>query len=182
MNWTTLQQTIQAWAAAQTGLTTFWANQNDPKPLYPFCMLNVIAESQLGTDEIRYGDPDVNGKLPASANGNRLFTVSCQIHTTSQTPATSGRNYTSKLRGSLKLDSVRETFKAAGLAVVRAIGMQSIDRVVEGTWVSINLIDINFAAAQVLADTPLDYIQTVNATGTFPPNAVTITGPWGVGV
>lgn len=182
MNWATIQNAVQAWFTSATGIVTIWADQNAPRPAYPFAVLNVISETALGQDEVRYTLNAATGKLDPVVCGNRLLTVSCQVHTRTPAPNTSPRHYLSLARTSLKKSTVLDALKIAGLAVVRAESVQINDQDVEGAWVYVGLMDIQFAAADNVADTSSDYIETVQATGEFPPSDLTINGPWGNGV
>lgn len=180
MNWTALQGALVTWVSGQTGLTTVWAGQSAARPAYPFAVLNIIAESQLGVDETRYTLNGTTGLLDPSIVGNRLFTLSIHVHTLAQTPAASARAYLSTLRASLQKASVLAAFRTVELAVVRALGSQTLDQQVDGHWTSVGLMDVQFAAVETVADAGEDYIEHVDATGTFPPSDLEITGPFEV--
>lgn len=53
MDWTTIQNAIQAWMASGTGLACIWAEQGAPQPAYPFGTLKTISgPGAYGMDEV----------------------------------------------------------------------------------------------------------------------------------
>lgn len=191
MDWATILTGINTWAAGElTGYTVRWANQNPARPVYPFAVLNVISERQLGQDEQRYTYNSGTNMLDPTVSGLRAFMVSLQLHAKPSTlPTTSATDHAahprakaSNLRASLSKQAVLDALSIAGVAVIAAQNMQSLDREVEGEWIRIAQLDVEFAAAANVADSASSYIETVNSTGSFPPSNVTVTGPWGVGV
>jgi hypothetical protein len=52
--WGDIYANLYQWAYGATGLTTVWAKQDEPRPDYPYILLDVIAmPREGGTDEIR---------------------------------------------------------------------------------------------------------------------------------
>lgn len=41
MSWGTIEDAIYTWFNGQTGIDTIWANQNAPRPAYPYAVLNI---------------------------------------------------------------------------------------------------------------------------------------------
>ncbi len=191
MEWATIADAIVAWITTELpGVTVRWADQNAPRSTYPFCVLNVIAERQLGQDEQRFTLNEDTGRLDPSVCGQRVFTVSIQLHalppslptTSTAFWSASPRAKMSALRASLSKLTVLTALSAAGIAVVQAGDSQTLDRVAEGRWILVSVLDVQLGAAVNVTDDSTDYIETVDSTGSFPPTTVTVTGPWGVGV
>ncbi len=168
MNWGAIQNAIASWAATATGLTVRWAGQNAPRPAYPFVVLNIIAEKQLGQDEERYEYNDEDDVLDVNIGGNRGFTVSVQANTLPPPEGTYGadRAAISAARVSLKKQSVITAFRLAGIAIVGAEAAQSISEEVEGRWISRTILDVKFATVENITDSEIDYIDSVQISGT----------------
>lgn len=183
MNYLAIQQVLKQWAAAQTGVPVTWADQNAPRlPYTPgFVMLNIIAEVQIGQDEVRYELNTGTNKMIPHVGGNRTLTVSCQAFTLSVKPPADSRSLIAKLRTSLKKPSVLQLFHDNGIAVVDAEGQRTMDELVDGRWISRSLMDIRIAVADNIVDDEISYIETVEATGTVEDTDVEITGTFGVG-
>lgn len=184
MDWSIPCTALADWLSTELGISVEWADANATRLAYPFAVLNIIAERRIGIDAPRYDLNTLTGKLDPLITGNRVITVSVKIHTKAAPETnhnTSARALAAQARSSLGKTAVLDALDAAGLAVVGNEQLITLDAVVEGRWVLITSFDIQFALASNVADSPLDYIETVNGTATFPPSTATVTGPWGLG-
>lgn len=182
MNWATLQNALYAFANGATGLTTVWARQNAPRPAYPFQVLEIIAESQAGQDEIRYSAPS-GGLITPTVCGLRGFTMSVQIHTLAppEGVAQGARDYVATLRTALKKAALVKILRDAGIAISSAQPSHVLAEEVEGRWIARGLLDIQFYTAENSTDSGVEYIEKVQLSGTTDGTPVT-TETFGVGV
>lgn len=180
MDWATLQPALRSAVSNALGITTIWADQNAPRPAYPFAVLSIVAEAPVGVDEVRYSDGDAGGgKLSATVNGLRTFTLSCRVHTLSQQPTASARYYAGLWRLALRKPSVRAALRAAGMAVVEVLALQTLPtQTAEEQLVSGALIDVRLSAAESASDTAEDWIERVELAGSTGP--VDIDGTFGL--
>lgn len=157
INWQLLEDAIYAWFEEATGIEVVWANQDAPQPPYPFGTLNVIAGPTKvgGDDEVRSVtlSPAVLAPLPPiemEYAGPREMTVSCQINVGAPfdgDPATHARALMTSAQSSLGLESVRVLLRAAGLAVIQELPVQSFDLQIADAWVARSQMDVRFGLA-----------------------------------
>lgn len=184
MDWTVPCNALADWLSTELGVSVAWADANAPRCAYPFALLNIIAERRIGIDAPRYELNVGTGKLDPIITGNRVITVSIKLHTKAAPETnhnTSARALAAQARSSLGKTAVLDALSTAGLAVVGNEQLITLDAVVEGRWTLITSFDLQLALASNIDDSAVDYIETVDSTGSFPPSDVTVTGPWGLG-
>ena len=165
------QKAIVDWATKYTGLEFILANQNASRPEYPFGVIGIASDVPQGTDDVRI-DPDTGELMIA---GQRLITVSVQVHALSQHPSENSRALVRGLRTSFKLPSVVEAFRAAGLSTIRTLGLQVLDRQIEGRWESICSMDVQFGGVDTLRE-PVSFVESIEIDNEIvsPPNTIEV--------
>lgn len=122
IDWVTVENGLIAWFNTATDMVTVWANQDAPRPPYPYAHLNVIDVSRVGgPDELVFttnlGNP-AGQEIEVDTGGQRTMVVSCMIHAREgdfQNPLLHPRNLMTRARASLGMLSFLETLRAAGI-------------------------------------------------------------------
>lgn len=160
ITWSTVEDALHDWLSGATGLTTIWAQQDAPRPAYPFATLSIIAGPTRvgGVDEIRYtydsGQP-LGQEVEIEAAGLREITVSCQAFVaagTSQTQNRVARDTMCKAQSSLGMPSVQAALRAAGLSVIEEGVVQNASAVDEDTWIGRASMDVRFRLAASVSE------------------------------
>lgn len=187
--WTTWRKALYDWLHESTGLAVSWARQGGPRLPYPHGILDVIAEAQIGHDEVRRTLDVDSGKLVPTVYGNRVVTVQASIYTiqpgSTSTAPMPAREYLSRARTALRMPNRADAFRAVGLGLNQALGTVQLDDNDGDRWLSVAIMDVTFNLTSTYTD-PLvvdDYIETVESAGTLDNNgqAIDLDDTYGVG-
>lgn len=166
--WTTLENAIQAFFVAASGLTVIWGNQAGPRPAYPYGTVSIISgPTPVGIDELRtvaadppVAIPDEGGVL--SAVGNRDITVSFQVFgpAGSVAPTAHARSYAAAVVAAFELPLYGDALKLAGVAIREIIPINLPDRQVADSWQSRAAVDVRFGIVSEVSQ-PIHVIESV---------------------
>jgi hypothetical protein len=166
MNWELIQDTLHDWAAAQLGISVIWADQDMPRPAFPYATLKIIADGGVGVDEVRYDDPGGASSLNQFVVGQRQFTLSVQVYSRSKWPTQNAKFYLSKLRNALRKPTALALLAPADVKVIGPEQSQDLSGVGDGAMESRASLDIRMAASTKTADGTESYIRKVEVAGT----------------
>lgn len=156
INWTLVEDALQAWAEEHSGVTAIWANQSALSPEPPYVTLAIINVKKIGAfDETRYGQ---NG---FEKRGMRRITVSVQAY---------GKNalsVISRLKDSMELDVVETYLKQANVAPVTATDITRIPEFIDTIWEDRAHIDAIFHVSDTEFQAETLAIEGAKAQGTF---------------
>lgn len=150
--WQTIENAIQAWLSAATGLACIVAEQNAPQPAVPYCTFRIEGPTrEYADDELQsvtnLGN-SVGQEIEQTAIRRRQITVhvqafsNLQVEAGAQLPA---RDYLDMADAQLSLPSVHDALVAGGLTPIdetRAI--LNVSTVVESGWQSRAAFDVRF--------------------------------------
>ena len=156
INWTAIEDALQAWTEEHSGVTAIWANQSALSPEPPYITLAIINVKKIGGfDETRY---EATGFVK---HGLRRVTVSIQSY---------GKNALSiitKLKDSLELNVVEDYLKQAGIAPITATDITRIPEFIDTVWEDRAHIDAIFHISISELQTETSPLEGVKAAGTF---------------
>lgn len=173
VDWKTIDQAIYDWLNTLLELDDriIWENLDEPQPEYPYLSLLRNTVTGPGKEE-RYrtldanGDPIVEGGATvAAANEYQSyepisFTVAITAHVGlnqgGRDPGCDAMFLLTKAKAHLGLRSTIDTFKAAGLSIVRDEGVVDTSVVVNAETVRQATLDVIFSTASVLSEVPTD--------------------------
>jgi hypothetical protein len=144
----TARDALIVWFGGITGLTTIWADQNAPRPDYPYGVLNVTATRKVGTDEVTYtfdGGQPAGQQMVPTFHGYRIHTVSCWALTLGQEAPSDAQSLLDNAVISLRYPSYATALNAAGVSFSEVLGWNSIDEEVRGRWLAKRSADIAFS-------------------------------------
>jgi hypothetical protein len=165
INWSTVQNAIKDWFAAQTGLTVVWSKQRGlVEPDTPHGALELLSGPRpVHRDAVLRAKSQDGTTIERNVCGNREFTVSCKVFTGSALPGEHAIAYCERAQTSLRFPSVIKTLRAAGVAIVSTAGVVDLSKVY-AEWVSIAALDVVFRVASNVADTAVPPIETATLT------------------
>ena len=156
IDWENIENAIQEWAKANSGLEVIWSNQSAPSPEPPYITLSILNIKKVGGfDETR----QTNGEFIKC--GLRRLTVSIQVY---------GRNTVSimeKLKNSLELSQAEEFLKQFGIAPVSASDINRIPEFIDTLWEDRTHMDAIFHITSNLSQPETFAIERIKAEGTF---------------
>lgn len=168
--WTTVENAIQAFFTAATGLVVIWGNQPIPRPAYPYGTITIISgPTPVGIDEDRVtaaspdlGIPNPGGAL--SVVGNREITVSFQVKGAAGviTPTEHARNYVGAALAAFDVPLYANPLRAAGCAVRQVTSISLPDQQVADSWFSRAVLDVRLGLASNIINQPIDVIESVH--------------------
>jgi len=170
ITWTTVENAVQAWFAAASGVPSAsvrWANQKVPRPSRPYAELKRISVSDEGTfDELRLsfdGAQPAGQEIGVTTYGPRRVLVSCQVFSDVVTGAGTASEYVELARSALSLPSVLSALRAGGLSLVNRGGTRDLSALVETASESRAQLDVTFSVADCATDRT-GYFDTVVVT------------------
>lgn len=156
INWTLVEDSLQAWAEEHSGVTAIWANQSALSPEPPYITLAIINVKKIGAfDETRHGQ---NGFKKC---GLRRITVSVQAY---------GKNalsIISRLKDSLELDVVEAYLKQSNVAPVTATDITRIPEFINTIWEDRAHIDAIFHISDSESQDETFALEGIKAKVTF---------------
>lgn len=187
IDWTIIKDAIFDLIVARLGLDesrVIWENQNIPQPDYPYVSMLKIAgptseidgraERRVSTDLSLVGEEA--GLLTYKPV---VFTISFSAHVDEESgandPHCDAEFFMSKLQAVLDLQSVHDTLKQSGFAVVRDAGVLPTSLVINGVWLSRATLDVIFRTASVI-DERNTIIEQVEITPPDPGKTVIVDG------
>lgn len=163
--WAVAKDAIYDWLAAATGLPVVWANQDAPRPPYPYATLNIIAGPvPVGVDELRIVQDGSNTyEVPT---GSRRITVSCQAFVSFEgvtwDHATDAMARMSAAQMDLARSSVHEQLRAVGVHVQDVLELRDLTGAIEAGTLSRAAFDIICGLAfRAVPATVVPVIETV---------------------
>jgi hypothetical protein len=174
IEWQPIEVAIQAWFAEQSGIATIWSGQDAPQRALPYAELKRISgPTKLGQDDQRettdLSEPP-GQEVALEHTGNRDFVVSCQVFAASDAPGVNADHYLGIVQASLELLSVRDTLRAAGLAVIDTTPPQDRDVVAGAAWSSRMGMDVRFRCVSSVTER-IGYIETADVDRTLKDDA-----------
>jgi hypothetical protein len=156
-----MSDAIRQWVADQTGLTTIWMHPNAPRPVRPYCTLQI-------TDVALVGEP-VYRKV--GANGERQVwldreaTVSVQVYESTDTAdPRAALERAEDLRDSLELVTVRQDLADAGWAVRGYELLSDVPQLLDSQWEPRAVFDVRFGTTKELIE-DVGLIESIEITG-----------------
>lgn len=175
----TQRDAIRDWFTAAIGAQAIWAQQDAPRPTYPYGLLQFTAGTTLHQDELVFEQdllqPAGQEMLPRTS-GIRMDTITCSVLSLAEQYTGSGEALVRKAVEHLRRYSTRETLRAAGVAFVRVAGYSNQAEVVKGRWLSRWNVDLIFASldrpsAADLAAERIGYIDKIKLSSDLTPLA-----------
>ena len=150
---------LYAWLHGQAGIVTTWKNQKAPEAAYPFAQLAVISgptregysDSQT---EAFDGTQPTGAEITITSKGPRLYTVSIDIHASSDVGGANAQHYISLAESALEKPSVRLALLIAGIAIVEVMPPVDLDETVNVEWVSRCKLDLRILVNSIVTGTP----------------------------
>ena len=166
-----VEDAIQAFFAAASGLEVYWADQLKPRGTYPYGTVKIISgPDRVGQDEVRVeaaspdpGKPGEGGLLRSV--GNREITVSFQVFGPANNiaPAASARAYAASVAAAFALPLYGDVLAVAGLAVRgvgNPIGLPNVQ--VADAWFTRANLDVRLGLASNVSQ-PVHVIELAHA-------------------
>lgn len=173
VDWDTLEDTWQSWFSSTTGLVTVWANQDAPRPAFPYATLDIpIILKTGGPGERRWvydSGAAAGEEIVFTITSNMQVTLSCQIHVLpiqSDIPACHARALMSAALGSLNTLTQQSAFNAVMVAVADIGEILDISEPFEDTMINRTQMDVTFTVGACVTETT-GYINQVELEGTF---------------
>lgn len=159
MNDTQIKTIVQTWAQdfSADGVTVVFANQNAPRPAYPYITVHktATAESEHSTIE----GPDADGF--ADIVDDQTISISLQAF------GDGAHDILSTLRNSLKKVTTLDYFRAQEMPFIRILsGINDLTTVVGSRQEERAGMDLEFRAANVVTD-EVGLIESVSGSGEF---------------
>lgn len=163
MDLATIQSTVAAWAADQSGgLPIYWQGSPQPMQLKPRVELDgPLVIEPIGQDWLLWEPAAVPGGVVSTVVGNRELTVIVRTVGRSAAGNMRAQYWLERLRGSLKKPSVLEHFHDNGVAIVRCGPTAQYDAPVDSRIESIAAMELRLACTIAESDTATDTIDTV---------------------
>lgn len=136
MDWSTIEQGIQAWAAAGSGLPdgrVIWSLQSGDRPATPYIALRLTAVRVVGTDwneAVDAASPTSGAEIEHRARGHRRALLEVQAHGGPAHGAGSAVALLERLQARSVLPTVRDALVDAGVGLGRFEGVTSLDGMV----------------------------------------------------
>jgi|SRR5579859_2887251 len=173
MDWPTIEDAIQAWVKAGTGLDdakVIWSRQEGEQPSQPFVSMY---RANLDTDGIDFVSSFTDLTRPAGqeveqrVQGNRQFMLSVNAYT-AQEAIGNGSAFAlmSKLKTSAALPSQIANLGDAGLSIFDFSQIRDLSAIDNALWESRAQLDIHFYVAESVSEYS-GYIDEVHTTGTI---------------
>lgn len=125
ISWGLVKNALAQWVESVTGLETHWAGQDQPRPDYPYVLLDVVSGPLAQHHDSQYVLAD-GEDIRVAVRGDREVTWSVEA-----VVSFDGRRHdhdadahavAEELRSSLERDQVREVLRAAGISVLDSRG------------------------------------------------------------
>ncbi|MBC3540657.1 LIC_12616 family protein [Rufibacter sediminis] len=137
---------LQKWIIAATGLPdnkVVYANQNGPRPAFPYVTVHVTAKSDMGWADISV--PDTDGV--AEINNDRMVSISLQAL------GSGAMSLMETLRDDLERPTSLQQFRGAGLPFIRVLNdVNDLTTVVGTKYEERAGMDLEFRTAVQLTD------------------------------
>lgn len=165
-----LEKAIGDWIELELGETAIVANQprdnNDgaPRPDLPYSTYDLSSFVEQGTAYVTR--PDGGDGQPGSGTGDADIISDYDFTVSVQCIGPLSRQRVLLLNHSRYKESVRDTFNAAGLALIQDLNTTDATGLLETHWEEKTIIDFQFRVAQVVSD-HVGIIETAELNPTF---------------
>lgn len=161
---------LHAFAEAVTGITWIWANQNIPRPNYPYGTLfipNTVDEGQEDTRWAHDGGAPAGEDMSPNIHQLQEAVIRFEAFTKSADHNSSAMAIAETIRRGLVRPNHRQALSDGGVAPLRVLsGPQDLSAVHNGEWVSRAVLEM--AASIVSTDSPANeagsYIDVAEVT------------------
>lgn len=139
MNWTAIKNALVTWVGTASGLGTskvWWSLQGPvARRANPFITLRVLTTRKPGpdwTDTVDAAVPAAGAEIEHRVRGNRIVSLQIQAFTNSEADA-SALDLLSDVEAKVRLPSIEDALRLAGIAVLDFEPGQSMDGVMNTT-------------------------------------------------
>lgn len=143
------QAALTAWVEA-SGLQVAWAKQegNPPERRKPYCRLDLISLSVVGTDEQGQIFKESTQELTRTLQGTRELVVNVQVVANVKADlAESAWSWINELVSTLETDEVAQSFKDAGLSVSSVGSITDIGVLEQSHYIARTSFDLTLLGA-----------------------------------
>lgn len=162
-----LEDALQAWAKAASGVEAVWVRQK-LKSTPPYLSLLLQGPKTLSGTPERWHTYDAQApagqEITHAYRDNEEWVLQVQAYT----PKTVGDDEASallkKLKDSLKLDGTVATLRASGISVIEVGDIQNVSVVIETEWQGRAAVALRLHTADVSTETST-FVETVDGTG-----------------
>jgi hypothetical protein len=178
--WATVRTALIAWAVARAGVASNagrWADEELAVIQTPSIELSVVSMTSRGTDETVFDLED--GELVPTTGGHRELVLQVAVDSDSQELGDSATVIAERFRTRATGPVSLEQLEAVGLGML-SVGspIQYAVRDAGGRAHSRAVVEVRLSFVSAEADDPIQFIETVHATGTATrPDDTTITVP-----
>jgi hypothetical protein len=161
-----IEETLEAWARAQTGLPAAWRNKPATMQIKLPARIELDGPTLIespGQDWLMHEDAS-DTQVQPTVVGNREFTVTIRAVGRSQAGNSRGQFWIERLRASLKKPSVLALFQDANIAVVTAGPTAQYDAAFDNRVESIAAMEVRFATTIAETDELADAIAGTRLT------------------
>lgn len=131
--WATVKNAIADWVYSIVALPAHWAGQDEPRPAYPYVLLDIVSGPVREHHDSAYVVDDVDD-IRVAVRGDRAVTFSVEPIVSFEgvvySHASDAHALAEELRSSLERDAIRDTLRAAGISVLDSSGTISNRRTV----------------------------------------------------
>lgn len=176
MDYVAFQNFLADWFKDVTDLpAVHWDAPNTERPDYPYGVLTLLSEDDLGQDETSY--ELVSGVLQPTISGNRIVTVTLKTVTNTNKPPNHARGYLAKAFNAMGKDTTVDAFSAAGIAIVDQGAVIGFNTPRNLGIVSVAAFDLRLAITISESDTANSYIAQAQVSGEVKTPATITFGP-----
>lgn len=180
VSWATVQSALYQWLASSTGLMVTWANQDAPRPAYPYATLHIPELVRHGPQwELREYDA-VNDNVTVQTFADMRFTLTSQIHVLPEQSNDVTMNALALMTSAmaqLRSPAQQELWVAANLSIGVEGTAQDASVEFNDTMINRVVLDTEFHVASCITST-VDYVQTVQGDVTADETVGTFTEPF----
>ncbi len=173
VDWFAVENAWQTWFSSTTGLVTVWANQDAPRPAFPYATLDIPIIVKTGGPGERRFTTDLGAasgeEITVTTVSNLQATLSCQIHVLpiqSDIANCHARALMTAALGSLNTLAQQAVFNAIQVAVAGLGEILDISEPFEDTMINRTQLDVTFTVGMCVTETT-GYINQVELEGTI---------------
>lgn len=163
-----IERAVVRWLESASGCAVRVANQNAPRPAYPYVTAQLGGLVSVGTGGVRTStDLDQEGaEVELRVRGERQLTVSVNVYAQQRPgkpydPTQGALSIAERIRASLGLPSVLAALREAGLSFIDSTPAQDLTWLQDANFVERRQMDIRFGLASVVSER-VGFIATVD--------------------